>query len=272
MVVGVASAEVVIDADFSKGESGFSMNQDAKLVTVDGKQFMSLTQNFGSQTGTIWSSLKRTVPSFSYIIDLRIRFNTEDGDGNPVNECPADGVAVAFAPVEQDAIGGGGGGLGISGIETLTAFDINTWRDQGTGSSDDRGSCATGKGEAFAFDVVNPDVENPGRTPGENGTPEAGGTKIGQVNGPAGFKLVNGGWYRYQWDALADGTMRVYVTGLEDSNKQFSKVKLLEVKFPNNKHIAFEGRFGAAAATGGAVQHTDIARIQVNVPVLDAPQ
>jgi hypothetical protein len=182
-------------------------------------------------------------------------------------------VALCFAPVEQDAIGGGGGGLGISGIETLTAFDINTWRGQGLGTDDERNaedSCTSvGKHETFSFDVVTPDVENPGRSGGVNGTPEAGGTKIGQTLGPQGFKLVNGGWYRYQWNALADGTMAAYVTGLEDSNKQFQKVKLLEVKFPNNKHISFEGRFGAAAATGGAVQHADIAAIRVEVPAVE---
>jgi hypothetical protein len=85
MVVGVASAETVINADFSKGAEGFSMNQDAQLITVDGKQIMSLTQNMNSQTGTIWSTLKRTVPSFSYICDLRIRFNRVDSDGNEYN-------------------------------------------------------------------------------------------------------------------------------------------------------------------------------------------
>jgi hypothetical protein len=41
------------------------------------------------------------------------------------------------------------------------------------------------------------------------------------------------------------------------------------VKFPNNNAINFEGRFGLTAATGGAVQFTEIAAVRVESPAVD---
>jgi hypothetical protein len=74
------------------------------------------------------------VPSFSFIADLRIRF--EPGG---IGDCPADGATLAFAPVPPDALGGGGGNLGLfaspSTVGTVTAFEINTWSGQGLGAT-----------------------------------------------------------------------------------------------------------------------------------------
>jgi len=86
------------------------------------------------------------------------------------------------------------------------------------------------------------------------------------------MKLVNGGFYRYQWNVDGvNNTMTVYVTGLEESNKQFQKVKVIEAKFdPAKVKIAdFEGRWGMSAATGGAVQFTEVARARIDSPMIE---
>src|SRR5262249_16185229 len=158
------------------------------------------------------------------------------------------------------------GSIGIfGGPDTFTAFDLNTWQGQGLGDN----GCDDLKNETFGIDVINPSVADPSRSGGNNGTPEMGGAKIGQINPPTAMNIVNGGFYRYQWNVSETGVHTVYVTGLDDSNKQFKKVKVLEVKFPNNNAIKFEGRFGLTAATGGAFQHTEIAAVQVESPMVD---
>jgi len=263
LMMGVAQAETLLSTDFTKNSTGWVLNGTAMLLdpqTAGVTQLLSLTQNEGSQTGNVWTEISRQVPSFSFIADMRVRFT-------PANEgdCPADGMAMVFAPVETDAQGGGGGGLGLVGLETWTAFEINTWRDQGLV---DRDICTTGKFETLAFDVVTPESEDPGRTPGSQGTLEGGGTKIAQVQLPEGMKIVNGGLFRYQWNVAADGTMSVFMTGLEESNKQFQKVKVLEAKFPMSP-INFTGRWGFAAATGGAVQHSEVLNARIDSPMID---
>jgi hypothetical protein len=150
--------------------------------------------------------------------------------------------------------------MGLFGLEQFAAFDLNTWRDQGAGSEDDRADCKTGKHVTFSVDIVNSAVEDNARTPGSSGTPDKGGAKIGQVVPPTGMQIINGGFFRYQWNVAEDGTQTVYVTGLSESNKQFQKVKVLEVKIAAAlKAIDFEGHFGLHAATGGAFQITEVA-------------
>jgi hypothetical protein len=198
LVGGAARAETLINADFSKDEQGFVLLVDAKLVSVDGRQVLSLTQNEGGQKGLIWSSLKRQVPSFSVIADIRVRFVPPDADA-----CPADGLSINFAPVETDAEGAAGGSLGIFGgeIETFTSFEVNTWRGQGLGEDGDFSSCTSGRHETFAFNVIHPNVTESARSAGTNGTPEEGGPKIGQTLPPAGAKIVNGERTRRRHDA-----------------------------------------------------------------------
>jgi hypothetical protein len=62
--------------------------------------------------------------------------------------------------------------------------------------------------------------------------------------------------------------MSVTVTGLEERNKAFRKVEVLQVKFPRNP-IDFEGRFGLTGSTGGGgVQHTEVAAARIHVPMI----
>jgi len=283
LTLSAAQAATLVDTDFSKGSTGWVLDQAennaARLLdpkTAGVTQVLALTQNTGGQTGIAWSQLKQKVDSFSFIVDMRIRWEPTDPDGNEVNECPADGAALIYAPVEPDAVGGGGGGVGLTGgaIETFTAFVVNTWRGAGNGSDEERESCKTNtKFETFEFFVATPtygDYERP--QDGVVRTPDDGGSKINQVNPPSGMRIVNGGFYRYQWNVDGvNNTMAVYVTGLEDSNKQFQKVKVIEAKFDpaKVKLTNFEGRWGMSAATGGAVQHTEIARARIDSPMID---
>jgi Bacterial lectin len=259
-------AATLVNTDFATGAPRWALNGDTRLLSIDGRQILSLTQNEDSQASAAWTELKRRVPSFSFIADLRIRFHPKYGGG----DCPADGATLAFAPAETDAVGGAGGELGLASgpIETFTCFEINTWHGQGLAQI---GDCTTGRHVTFAFDVINPDVEESNRTLGRKGTPEKEGFKIGQTLPPPGMTLVNGGWYRYQWNADgATNTMTVYVTGLEERNKQFRNVEVLKVTFARNP-IDFEGRFGLTAATGGAVEHVDVARVRVEAPMIPPP-
>jgi hypothetical protein len=279
LTMGVSQAATLIDTDFTKGSTGWTINGTSQLMdpkTAGVTQVLSLTQNSGSQTGTAWTELRQKVDSFSFTADIRIRFARVDPDGNEVNECPADGVVMGFAPVDADFVGGGGGSISLfSGeVETFTAMVINTWRGAGNGNDTERESCTTNtKYETFEFGVVTPaygDFTRP--QDGVVRTPDEGGSKINQTNPPAGMKLVNGGLYRYQWNVDGvNNTMTVYVTGLEDANKQFQKVKVIEAKFDpaKVKILDFEGRWGLAAATGGAVQYTDVFRARVDVPMID---
>lgn len=277
--LSAAQAATLIDSDFSKASTGWTVNGTATLLdpkTAGVTQVLSLTQNTGGQTGTAWTELKQKVDSFSMIVDMRIRFEKVDPDGNEVNECPADGIVFGYAPVDADFIGGGGGSISLfSGeVETFTSMVVNTWRGAGNGNDTERESCTNGKNETFEFGVVTPAFGTFDRPQdGVVRTPDEGGSKINQVNPPAGMKLVNGGFYRYQLnvDGVND-TMAVYVTGLDDSNKQFQKVKVIEAKFDpaKVKILDFEGRWGMAAATGGAVQYVDISRARIESPMVDA--
>jgi hypothetical protein len=284
MTVGICQAETLVNTDFSQGSSGWVLNADAQLREVNGKQVLSLTQNLTSQMGVVWTELKREVPSFSFTTEIRVRFLQTDEEGNEFNACPADGMAMAFGDANTDTIGLAGGNMGFFGdpdaLGRFLALDINTWYGQGLGEGDC--TSAPGRGETIAF--ANMAVDCPGcqedpetgragydRHSGQNkpGDPAKGGIKMGQTLLPEGLRIVNGGAYRYQWNVDgATDTMTVYITGLEDSNKQFQKVKVAEVK-SGVKTLNFSGRWGISGATGGAVQHTEVLNARIDVPMID---
>jgi hypothetical protein len=266
--VPVSQGATLVKTDFAKGDAkGWMVNGDAKLEKIGEaglEQVLQLTSNEVGQAGTAWTELSTRVPSFSFIADVRVRFNPE-GFG----PCPADGWTLAFAPVGMDAVGTGGSGLGVFGPDSLTAFEVNTYHGQGLATDAESGGCGpTGKHETFAFDVITPGLEDKTRSSGEPGTPEKGGVKIGQVVPPTGLRIVDGGWYRYQWNASQDGTMQVYVTGLDAANQRFQKVKVLEVKMGFNP-IDFEGRWGLTAGTGAAVQTVEVAAARIDAPMVE---
>jgi len=276
-VTGVCRAATLVNTDFTKGDTtGWILNGDqVKVVDVAGDsarpKALQLTDDGASETAVVWTQLAQQVPSFSFIADVQIRHDPA------TSQCPADGFAMAFANItDTSTVGGGGGALGLFGgaIEQFSALEVNTWRGQGLGTDDERNaadSCTTvKKNETFSFDVINASVADNTRADGVNGTPDKGGAKIGQVNPPAGLTIVNGGFYRYQWNVAEDGTMSAFVTGLSDSNKQFQKVKVLEAKIsPDLKAIGFTGHWGLTAATGGAYQITEVAAARIASPVIE---
>jgi hypothetical protein len=272
LTMSASQAATLLETDFSQNSTGWVLNGTAQLLdpqTAGVTQLLSLTQHEGSQTGTAWTEIAQQVPSFSFTADMRIRWDAAKAEevGSDTS-CPADGIAMVFAPVATDAQGTGGGGLGLIGLETFTAFELNTWRGQGLGDETQRATCDSGNHVTFAFDVFTPETADPTRVDGVAGTPETGGAKIGQVVPPSGMQVVNGGLFRYQWNVAEDGTMAVYVTGLEDSNNAIQKVKVLEVKFPSSP-INFEGRWGLTAATGGATQYSEVLRARIDSPMIE---
>jgi hypothetical protein len=236
--LGVASADVLVETDFSKNSTGWVLNGDAKLATIDGKQVLQLTEEAGSQTAVVWSELKKTVPSFSFIVDARVRFTSVGAD---INSCPADAILLAYANAASDAMGATGGNAGLfnnpDDIPRFIALDINTWYGQGLGEGDC--STTTAIGETLAFDNMKPDCpgcqEDPDtgragydRHVGQNkpGDPAKGGIRTGQVGLPTGMKIVNGGTWRYHFNVDgATNTVTTYMTGLDDANRQFQKVR-----------------------------------------------
>jgi hypothetical protein len=261
-------AATLINTDFAAGLKGWVFNGEADLAKGGGDtggQVLMLTSGGVHQAGTAWTELKQRVPSFSFIADVRVRYH-----GGGQNDCPGDGFTLAFAPAETEALGWDGGGLGLfhNALPRFTAFEVNTFPVQGLRGEKARADCPSGKDETFACDVIYPGAKDTVRIAGMNGTPENGGAKIGQVVAPEGMKIVNGGLYRYQWNVSDDGAMTVYITGLEDANKKFQKVKVLQVKMARNP-IDFAGRFGLTAATGGTVQTVEVARVHVESPMIE---
>jgi hypothetical protein len=258
----------LIDTRFAEGTKGWVLNGEAKLAraAVDANsQILELTSNKEEQIGVAWTELKQKVPSFTFIADVRV-----DYYGEGYKDCPGDGFTLVFAPAKTDTVGVHGGSLGLfhSAIERFTAFEVNTYPLQGLRGAAAVEECKSGQDVTFAFDVIHPEAKVTVRNPGMNGTLEDGGAKIGQVTAPEGMQIVNGGHFRYQWNVSDDGTMAVYVTGLDDANRKFQKVKVLQVKMARNP-VDFEGRFGLTAATGGALQTVEVARVRVESPMVE---
>jgi hypothetical protein len=266
-----AQAATLVNSDFTLQDSArpvnvWSTNGDAGLdinPSVGGVPIvLKLTDNLNDQTGTVWTLQEFEVPSFTMWADVNVDFTREF----PAN-CPADGFAMAFAAVKADARGGGGGSLGLYGSEEVLprffAMELNTWREQGLEDTD---QCESGKFTTFAFSNNSVDT-GVGR---EIGAPDTGGAKVGQTT--SAVKIVNGGWYRYQWNVdSATGTMTINITGLDEGNKAVQNQEMAKVTFTGTApKLGFKGRFGLTAATGGAAQGTYIRSVRVDSPMVPA--
>jgi hypothetical protein len=280
VLTGIAQAAVIDEADWtlkdlSKAPVNWTLTGTARLALNPGEDplvTLRLLEDRNDQKSAAWHNMQGHVDSFTFMADVRIR--TADPNG-----CPADGLALVFANVAdpKTIIGGsysgtgGGQDLGIfegkKAIPDFIGFELNLWRDQGLGTAAEKADCpASGKNETFAFDVV-----TGGNTKQRNGNPAdaaVGGAKIGQTNPPTGMRIVNGGSYRYQWNVDgATNTMTLFVTGLDASNKQFQKVKVLEQKI-GVPVLGFDGRFGMTGATGGAHAQVDVGHTIIAVPMI----
>jgi hypothetical protein len=278
LVTVSARAATLVDTDFTlqdrarapvmwqtNGTAGLDLNLTGSSPLVS----LALTHNLTSEAGTAWTMVKARVPSFTMWADVNLDYTANNGVISGF-DCPADGFTLAFANVTPDAVGPSGQHLGLFGSEEVInrfiAFEINTWREQALEGSDD---CSTHKFTTFSFANVNLDtgVE---RAAGAAGTPEAGGAKVAQTTIPAGLKVVNAGWFRYQWNVdTTSGAMSAYLTGLEEGSRSFQNVKLAEVQFgPAAPKIDFTGRWGITAATGGAVMGARVAHVRIDAPML----
>jgi hypothetical protein len=237
---------------------------------------LALTHNLAREAGTAWTLVEGSVPSFTMWADVNIRFQPGAPGGEPsVRNCPADGFAMAFANTTPDAVGGAGSDLALfqasKTIHSFTAFEVNLFFAQAPGNTSNLATCDSGKNVTFAFDNVN-QATGYRRDFGRSGTPDKGGAKVAQVTAPTGLQIVNGGWYRYQWnvDAVA-GTMAAYITVLQDSNKAIRNVPLTNVTFGSGApQISFIGRWGVAASTGGAASAANVARVRIVSPMVPA--
>jgi len=248
------------------GFAGFELNPLGGTPLID----LELTKNTASNGSVVWSNDEFTVPSFTMYADINIDFHPR-GAGVSA-DCPADGFAMAFASTTSaSAIGGAGGSIGLYGNDTdipqFIAAEVNTWYGN---DIDDTATCTTGKNVTFEFTNNDTNVGT-GRSMG--GTPDAGGAYVNQVTAPDALQksgLVNGGWYRYQWDVdTTTGKMDLYVTGLEDSNKAIQNMKLNEVTFgASAPKMNFKGRFGLASGTGGGTEGMHVSQVVVFSPAL----
>jgi len=275
-VSGMARAAVIDEADWtlrdrSKLPVNWVLNGNARLcltlspfaAAVEPEISLRLADNSYYEAGAVWHQLKGRLSSFTFIANVRVVF---DSTSRRADACPADGFTLAFANATESAVGAYGEDLGIFNaggtIPQFTAFEVNTWRGHGLG---DRSIC-NGNNETFAFDIVGPGTSNLRR--GASSPAEVGGDKVGQVNPPPGMKIVNGGWYRYQFNADgATNTLTAYVTGLEESNRQFQRVKVLEAQI-GIPILNFEGRFGLTGGTGAAVMRIDVAYTRIEAPMV----
>src|SRR5437016_6213514 len=204
------------------GYAGLELNPLGNMPLVD----LALTKNTTGNVAAAWTNDEYTLPSFTMWADVNIDFHPV-GPGVDAT-CPADGFAMAFAmTTSSHVLGGGGGSIGLfsnpTDIPQFIGFEVNTWYGQ---DIDDTSTCTTGKNVTFAFENANSDS---GTDRGTAGDEKMGGDKIAQVTAPDALQkgLINGGWYRYQWDVdTTTGKMDAYLTGLDDTNKAIQNMKL----------------------------------------------
>ena len=249
----------------TNGPAGLSVNSSGSGPAVT----LQLTHNMGNEFATAWTLLKARVPSFTMWADVEI------DKPDLAQNCPADGVSMSFADVDPNAhsSAGGGTGLGYMGDSNVAsqfiAFEINTY----SGNAIDTGDCHANHNVTFAFDNIIDGSNRGGGGGSSNGTADMGGAKVGQVEPPADLvgKVLNGGWYRYQWNVdTTTGKMGAYVTGLDDSNKSVQNEKLVEVTFTGTglSQLTFTGRWGVTAGTGGAYENVRVAGVKIVTPAV----
>lgn len=260
--------------DMKRLPTNWTLNGDAQFeVTFNGTtpvfNDVSLSRDNGGTGSSMWTNDTFTLPSFSMYADINVDFHPNEAGVDPT--CPADGFTLAFANTSKpEALGGTGGNIGLYGsdadIPQFIGFEVNTWYGN---DLDDTSTCTTGKNVTFEFADIDSSTGT-GRTMG--GTATAGGAFVGQVTAPDALQkgLINGGWYRYQYDVdTTTGKMDVYLTGLDDSNKAIQNMKLNEVTFAASApKLAFKGRFGLTAGSGGGAEGVRVRQVVVLSPAV----
>jgi hypothetical protein len=249
------------------GSAQYELTFQGNMVAA---QDVALTNDTTGEGAAMWTNDTYSVPSFTMWADINLDFKPR-GAGVDAT-CPADGFAMAFANTPTPAtVGTPGGNIGIFGndaeIPQFIGFEVNTWYGN---DLDDTSTCTTGKNITFAFE----DIDASTGTGRGNGDVNAGGARVGQVTAPDPLQkgLINGGWYRYQWDVdTTTGKMDAYLTGLEAGNKSVQNMKLADVTFASSApKLAFKGRFGLGAGTGGGTEGVRVRQVVVVSPAVPA--
>ena len=187
---------------------------------------LALSHNVAGEAASVWTQKQfPAAPSFTMWADINVDFHPA---ANEDQKSPADGFALAFSDAAKaTALGGGGGDVGLyesKDITNLIAFETNTWYGNAPGKLKD---ASTGNNVTFEFS----DVSGAKGKRNMGGTADKGGAYINQTVVPPNLngKILNGGWYRYQWDVdTTTGHMDAFITGLDDSNKDVQNEKLAE--------------------------------------------
>jgi hypothetical protein len=124
--------------------SQWGFNGNAVLISPTDLQ---LTDAVNGQTSSAWFNTVQRIDNFT----AQFHYNFFNGSGTP-----ADGVtfAVQNAAAGTSALGGGGGGLGYSGIDTSAAFEINIYAPNGKGTAFQTGGATGGYIPAGAIDFL----------------------------------------------------------------------------------------------------------------------
>lgn len=246
------------------GNAGLELRPGDTTGEIDA----ALSHNLPGEASSIWTQTQFPLPaSFTMWADVNVDFHPTPTESQ---SCPADGFSLAFADSKATALGGGGGSIGLYGskdINSLVALDVNTWYGNAPGKLKD---CSSGNNVSFSFADIN------GKSAGRNqgGTEAKGGAFIDATVVPPNLvgKILNGGWYRYQWDVdTTTGHMDAFITGLDDSNKTVQNEKLAEGTLASTAPaLPAMGRFGMGAGTGGGTQGVHVAQIVVVSPAVPA--
>ena len=97
--------------------SQYTVNGNA---TTNNCHCYTLTPNANNQSGSVWNNFKIDLTqSFDFNFDINLGCN--DGNG-------ADGIVFVLQPIST-SVGGGGGGIGFSGISPSLGVTIDTWEN-----------------------------------------------------------------------------------------------------------------------------------------------
>jgi hypothetical protein len=237
-----ARAETLVQTDFTSAaaadaiRAAWVFNGVAALAEVTGETpVLRLTQGEFAVAGSAWH--QQTFSSLSsFQVQFDVRFRRQTAEGNPA---PGDGMAFAFANVPTTFLGDAGGALGLYGGDTIP------------------------EGSVFGLDINNYAVE--GLSLITSGTREFREERPGWIEMPAGHSLSDGGVWRFTVRVTPAGANSRAEVFLEGGTTKLERTKLID--FTSEKPVVpATGRFGFAAATGGATQFTDVLNLAVVAP------
>ena len=240
-------------------DGAWTLNGNAEIVDTR----LQLTPTAGSQTGTAWLVDSVEMPA-NYAFNASFAWEISDpGGGSDIDGVGADGMTfVLQADANKDeAIGGGGGSLGLNGITPFVAVELDTWHQ---GFKDDPGNEGI-NGTHFGIDtsedefsvVQFPEVGEDGLDP-----------------------RFNDGGENFMWVDYDGTTFRVYnseepvkpADPILETELDLAAIFSLEAEDQPIIGVEAEGgvvqlpvRFGFTAATGGATNTHEVISFDLSV-------